>query len=126
MFNLRRYAQVQGRRLLPVCALLAGLGCVLRGEDVLHIAEADAKKAAITAVMPEYPAMAKQMRVSGVVVVEAEVDTEGKVGAAHPVRGNALLGAAAAKALEKWKFTPFTSEGKPVKAVVVLSFNFVL
>jgi protein TonB len=70
--------------------------------------------------------MARQMHVSGPVIVEAEVTTEGQVAKVQPVSGNALLSSAAVNAVKKWKFKPFIAEGKPAKAVVRLSFNFTL
>ena len=48
----------------------------------------------------------------------------GEVAKVQPVSGNALLSSAAVNAVKKWKFKPFTAEGKPAKAVVRLSFNF--
>jgi protein TonB len=93
---------------------------------VVRISDADAQKAAITKASPDYPPMAKQMHVSGPVTVEAEVTQEGEVGKVQPVSGNALLSSAAVSAVKKWKFKPFTAEGKPAKAVVRLSFNFTL
>jgi protein TonB len=104
---------------------MAAASCVLRGQETIRVAEADAKKAATNMVKPEYPALARQMGVSGLAVVQAEVGTDGNVEKVSPVKGNVLLSSAAARAVQQWKFTPFTSEGKPVKAVMVLTFNFV-
>jgi protein TonB len=100
---------------------------VVRAEDLLiRISEADARKAAITKENPQYPPMAKQMHVAGQVVIEAEVGTDGEVQKVQPVSGNALLSAAAVGAVKKWKFTPFTAEGKPAKALIRMGFNFSL
>jgi periplasmic protein TonB len=112
--------------ILPVLMVLA-LPSALQGDDlVVRISDADAQKAAITRASPDYPSMAKQMHVAGAVVVEAEVTTDGDVAKVQPVSGNALLSSAAVSAVKKWKFKPFTAEGKPAKAVVRLSFNFTL
>jgi protein TonB len=93
---------------------------------IVRVSDADAQKAAIAKASPDYPPMAKQMHVSGPVIVEAEVSTEGEVAKVQPVSGNALLSSAAVSAVKKWKFKPFTADGKPAKAVVRLSFNFTL
>jgi protein TonB len=105
----------------------ATFALALNAEDlVIRISDTEAQKAAITKSSPDYPPMAKQMHVSGPVTVEAEVTTDGEVAKVQPVSGNALLSSAAVSAVKKWKFKPFTAEGKPAKAVVRLSFNFTL
>jgi periplasmic protein TonB len=116
------------RRLIAILPLFAfTLTASLRAQDlVVRISDSDAQKAAISKSSPDYPPMAKQMHVSGPVTVEAEVTPEGEVGKVQPVSGNALLSSAAVSAVKKWKFKPFTAEGKPAKALVRLSFNFTL
>jgi TonB family protein len=123
---IHRTSAAYGRSFLFSCMLALGAGSTLHAQQLVRITDAEAKKAATAKVNPDYPPMAKQMRVAGEAVVEAEVNTEGAVEKVAPVSGNALLTAAAAGAVKKWKFTPFTAEGKPAKALVRLSFNFVL
>lgn len=55
-------------------------------------------------VAPIYPDIAKRMRVSGSVDVEATVDPAGNVSDAKAVGGNRLLAPAAEDAVRKWKF----------------------
>jgi len=43
-----------------------------------------------------------------------------------PLTGNAVLMNAAVSAMKRWKFAPFTAEGKPVRAVADLSFKFTM
>ena len=83
-------------------------------------------KAVVTRVQPDYPPMALQMRIRGRAVVEAVVDTEGHVEKAQPVSGNMILTAATVRAVRKWKFTPFTAEGKATRALVRVSVDFSL
>jgi len=73
---------------------------------------------------PIYPAMAKNMRQTGVVRLEVVVDEDGKVAAVQNLSGPALLQGAAKDAVKKWKFKPFVRDGQPVKATGFLSFNF--
>ncbi len=109
--------------LASVCLGLLGWSA-LWGEEPLRVSEAEGIKAAIEKTAPEYPPMAKQMRITGRVVVEAFVDLEGNVEKTQPVSGNAILSAAASRAVKMWKFKPFTVEGKPTKAIVRLAFTF--
>jgi len=95
-------------------------------EDDIRVSNADAMKAATAKVQPEYPAVAKQLHLEGTVEVEAHIAEDGSVDSVKPVTGNAVLANAAAAALKRWKFTPFTAGGKPVKAVAPVTFNFKL
>jgi periplasmic protein TonB len=116
------------RRSAPLVGVLLffSLCWHLRAQAPLSIPSAEALKSVVSKVNPDYPAMAKQMRVVGSVEVEALIDTEGSVETAHPVSGNPLLTSAACNAVKKWKFKPFSADGKPAKALVKLNFNFVL
>jgi TonB family protein len=55
---------------------------------------------------PVYPEIAKRMRVSGTVKLEASVDAQGKVTDVKEVSGNHTLAVAAKEALLHWKFAP--------------------
>lgn len=94
------------------------------GDELFQVAEPEALKAVISKTEPVYPPMAKQMKVSGKVLVTALVDTSGSVEKVDIESGNVMLGKACITAVEKWKFNPFQAEGKPVKAAVHLEFSF--
>jgi TonB family protein len=57
-------------------------------------------------VPPVYPELAKRMKISGIVKVEATVDAEGKVTAVKTLSGSTALQTAAEDAVRKWKFVP--------------------
>src|SRR5579863_9645101 len=63
-------------------------------------------------VSPVYPEVAKRMRISGVVKVEANVDADGKVTEAKALSGNMMLAPAAEDAVRKWRFAPAASGSK--------------
>ena len=90
----------------------------------LRVSQSEAVKAAKEKVQPDYPAMAKQLHLEGSVQVTAHIGENGAVEEVKPITGNAVLANAAMAALRKWKFTPFTADGKPTKAVADMSFNF--
>ena len=81
-------------------------------------------KAATSKVQPQYPPIARQMKIAGHVEIEAIISTDGSVVTAKALSGNPMLTQPAISAVEKWKFTPFTSNGEPTKAVVTLGFDF--
>jgi len=72
-------------------------------------------------VAPSYPELAKRMKISGVVRMEATVDADGKVTGVKTVEGNRMLSQAAEDAVHKWRFA--TGEGVETVAVEV---NFAL
>jgi len=81
---------------------------------------------AIRRVEPNYPEAAKAAQISGLVVVEIEIDKEGNVASARAISGHPLLRAAGVEAARQWQFEPTLVEGKAVKVVGSLTFNFSL
>jgi TonB family protein len=86
----------------------------------MHASAAD-ERAIKTRVSPVYPEIAKRLRITGAVRVEAVVDPEGKVSDVKTVSGNHMLSSAAEDAVRKWKFAP----GATVSTVDV-DLNFAL
>jgi TonB family protein len=82
--------------------------------------------AAIRRVQPVYPPLAKAAQVSGGVVVEVTTDEDGKVVMARAISGHPLLKDAAVAAAREWKFSETKLEGRPVKVVGTITFNFSL
>jgi TonB family protein len=78
-----------------------------------------ANRAVKSRVAPLYPEMAKRMRITGTVRVEATVDAEGKVTAVKTLEGNRMLSAAAEDAVHKWKF-----EAGPAETTEEVILNF--
>jgi TonB family protein len=79
---------------------------------------------AISFPQPVYPPIARAARASGKVTVKVIVDEEGKVVAAQAESGHPLLQQAAVKAAREARFSPPMLEGKPVKIVGVINYNF--
>ena len=61
-------------------------------------------RAVKTKTAPVYPELAKRMKITGVVKVEATVDADGKVTGVKVISGNSALQNAAEDAVRKWKF----------------------
>ena len=79
---------------------------------------------ALKRVEPSYPQEAKSARISGSVVVEVMVSEDGKVEAARAVSGHPLLKTAAVEAAQQWEFAPTKLEGRAVRVIGTLTFNF--
>ena len=79
----------------------------------------------INQIKPVYTELARRARVTGTVIVEAIIDTQGNVTNVRVLKGLPMgLDRAAVEAVQKWKFKPATLEGRPVKVYYVLTVNF--
>ena len=74
---------------------------------------------------PEYPLLAKESRISGVVILEAILDENGNVTEERAVSGHPLLMTAALKAVSKRKYEPTYLDGKatPIDLRGVIPFH---
>lgn len=79
---------------------------------------------AISLPAAEYPAVAKQAKASGAVVVQVTIDENGSVISARATSGHPLLQASAIAAARQAKFSPTLLMGEPVKVNGVLIYNF--
>lgn len=77
---------------------------------------------------PVYPAIAKLRGYEGVVLVNAEILPDGRVGSTEVSRssGYAILDKSAMEAVKLWKFEPAKKAGKPFTVRVKLPIKFVL
>jgi TonB family protein len=71
-----------------------------------------------------YPTAARAARISGDVIVEVTVDEEGDVLSARATSGHPLLKEAALDAAWDWKFSPVMYQGRAVKIIGAIVFNF--
>src|ERR1041384_4614151 len=75
-------------------------------------------------VSPIYPIAAQAAGISGTVTVELTLDEEGDVLSARALTGHPLLREAALNAAWDWKFTPTIYQGRAVKIIGSIQFNF--
>jgi protein TonB len=75
---------------------------------------------------PEYPVLARQSRLSGIVIIEAVIDEHGKVTGMRVISGHPLLIPAAVKAVSKRMYEPTVLDGEPtpIDLRVEISFSF--
>jgi len=75
-------------------------------------------------VKPVYPALAQSAHVTGRVVIEATIGTDGTVIYAKVLRSIPLLDQAALDAVMKWEYSPTLLNGVPVPVVMTVTINF--
>ena len=75
---------------------------------------------------PNYPPMAKQIRLAGTVNVQVLIDESGKVISAKAISGHPLLVIEAQRAAMQALFSPTTINDQPVKVSGIITYNFVM
>jgi protein TonB len=76
-------------------------------------------------VPPVYPPLALQVRVQGLVIIEATIDTSGRVQAARVLRSDSpLLNDEALSAVRQWTYTPTRLNGVPVSVIMTVTVHF--
>jgi TonB family protein len=77
-------------------------------------------------VVPVYPQIARNAAAEGIVRVYVTVDEQGNVTEIAKSEGPSLLRGAAEDAARRWKFSPASIAGKPVRLTGFIEFNFTL
>jgi protein TonB len=75
-------------------------------------------------VAPVYPAAARAAGIGGVVELDVSVDETGRVVKVDAVSGHALLRAAAADAVGRWRYEPALVEGLAVASQGRVTLTF--
>ena len=126
------------RRLIPVCTLammaMSNVAAVLsadapgapRPTEPVALNEKSARNLLVSPVSPEYPPVAKINYIQGKVRLQLLVSREGKVTAAHVVKGNPILAASALKAVRKWLYRPFQTASGPAEFLAAVEVRFAL
>ena len=84
------------------------------------------QQALLSRVAPEYPSIAVNAKVQGVVILEAIVDRQGRVEHVKVLRSVTLLDAAAIAAVRRWRYSPLLLNGKAERFVLTVSVSFSL
>jgi len=116
--------RLAGSGTLLLASTLVAWPAGVQAQEMLHVNGDKARQAASVKPPPDYPPMAKQLHIGGVVTLDAFIQPDGQVDKVEIVKGNPMLAAAATAALKKWKFIPFTQDGSPAKVVARLDFEF--
>lgn len=75
-------------------------------------------------VKPQYPAMARESRVEGDVVLAAVIGKDGVVNDVRAISGPALLIHAAIQAVRQWRYKPYLLNGQPVEVETQVKVQF--
>lgn len=116
--------KLRTKNLVAAATFLLAVAQMASAESEKRLSPQESIAAAVTKPQPDYPVMAKQLRLEGSVSLNAFVTEEGTVDHVEPVSGNPILARSAEDALKRWKFSKQTEDGKAVKFVATVVFNF--
>jgi protein TonB len=77
-------------------------------------------------VQPTYPPLARQARIQGQVVLQAQISKTGDIQNLQLISGHPMLAPAAIEAVKQWKYKPYLLNGEPVEVETTVQVNFSL
>ncbi|HMK22343.1 MAG TPA: TonB family protein, partial [Terriglobales bacterium] len=101
----------------------ARAGAVVPARDQVQMST-DTRQALTHPVRPEYPLLARQMKVQGAVLLNALIGRDGDIQTLQVLSGPAILADAAREAVKQWRFKPYVQDGQPVETQAKITVNF--
>jgi len=80
----------------------------------------------IRKVQPAYPPLARQARIQGQVLLQAEISRDGSIENLRLISGHPMLAPAAIEAVKQWRYKPYILNGEPVEVETQITVNFTL
>jgi periplasmic protein TonB len=77
-------------------------------------------------IQPNYPPLARQARIQGSVLLQAEISKDGSIQNLRLISGHPMLAPAAIEAVKQWKYKPYILNGEPVEVETQITVNFTL
>jgi TonB family protein len=77
-------------------------------------------------VEPDYPLLAREMKIQGAVVLEALVGRKGVIQHLRVLSGPTILSVAAREAVKQWRFRPYLQAGQPVETEARITVKFTI
>jgi protein TonB len=86
----------------------------------------DTQHAVTRPVRPEYPLLARQMKVQGAVVLLVLIGRDGSIQNLQVESGPAILADAAREAVKQWRFKPYFQDGQPIETQARVTVDFTI
>ncbi len=103
----------------------AAPGGVVSATDRVQLSE-QTTQSVDKSVAPDYPLLARQMKVQGAVVLQALISREGAIQELQILSGPSILAAAAREAVRQWRFKPYYQNGEAVETQARITVNFTI
>ena len=98
---------------------------VISAADRVQLSPQTAQSVRVS-VPPDYPLLARQMKVQGAVSLRALISREGSIQELQVLSGPAILAAAAREAVKQWRFKPYLQNGEPIETQASITVNFTI
>ncbi len=96
------------------------------GQQTVRLTSQITQGRAIQKTQPAYPEIAKRIKASGPVQIQIAISETGEVTDATVLSGHWALREVSLQAARQWRFKPTELNGRPVRAIGVITFNFIL
>jgi periplasmic protein TonB len=103
----------------------ASTNTVVSTGDHVQLSPQTAQSVSVS-VPPDYPLLARQMKVQGAVRLQALISREGTIQELQILSGPSILAAAAREAVKQWHFKPYIQNGQPVETQARITVNFTI
>jgi protein TonB len=80
----------------------------------------------IKKIQPSYPPLARQARIQGQVLLQAEISKDGSIQNLRLISGHPMLAPAAIEAVKQWRYKPYYLNGEPVEVETQITVIFSL
>jgi protein TonB len=80
----------------------------------------------IKKIQPAYPPLARQARIQGQVMLQAEISKDGTIQNLRLISGHPMLAPSAIEAVKQWRYKPYYLNGEPVEVETQITVIFSL
>ena len=103
----------------------ASTNTVVNTGDHVQLSPQTAQSVSVS-VPPDYPLLARQMKVQGAVKLQALISRDGTIQELQILSGPSILATAAREAVKQWHFKPYIQNGQPVETQARITVNFTI
>jgi TonB family protein len=100
-------------------------GATANAGDRVQLSPQTAQSVSVS-VPPDYPLLARQMKVQGAVSLQALISRDGTIQELQILSGPGILATAAREAVKQWHFKPYLQNGQPVETQARITVNFTI
>ncbi len=94
--------------------------------QIVHLTSILSNARVVSRQQPAYPPLARQMRIEGLVRLEAIISKQGTIEELRVISGHPFLVEAALKAVRQWRYQPTILNGQAVDVITTIEVNFTL
>ena len=109
----------------PAPASAPASGRTVNAGDRVQLSPQTAQSVSVS-VPPDYPLLARQMKVQGSVILEAMIGRDGSIEDLHVLSGPPILAGAAQEAVKQWHFKPHFRGAEAVETQTKITVNFTI